>query len=95
MCIRDRCCAPCRGKVSQKDYRELVNDALDFLKGGSSDCVQGLTKRMEEAAESLDFERAADVYKRQEGALLFICKAGRRRKWTSIKNTLSGLEERQ
>ncbi len=76
-----QCCAPCRGKVSQKDYRELVNDALDFLKGGSSDCVQGLTKRMEEAAESLDFERAARIRDRLEA----IRRLGKKQKVVAVK----------
>ena len=76
-----QCCAPCRGKVSQKDYRELVNDALDFLKGGSSGCVQGLTKRMEEAAESLDFERAARIRDRLEA----IRRLGKKQKVVAVK----------
>ena len=54
-----QCCAPCTGKVSQKDYREFVDEALDFLRGGSNASVKELSRRMEEAADNLDFERAA------------------------------------
>lgn len=55
----DQCCAPCRGRVSEEDYNEAFNQALDFIKGGSSTSVRELTKRMNEAAEDLDFELAA------------------------------------
>lgn len=55
----DQCCAPCRGKVSEEDYNEAFQQALDFVKGGSSTSVRELTRRMEQAAEDLDFELAA------------------------------------
>ena len=55
----DQCCAPCRGKVSGEDYNEAFQQALDFVKGGSGASVRELTKRMEQAAEDLDFELAA------------------------------------
>ncbi len=55
----DQCCAPCRGKIRQQDYQEAFQQALDFVKGGSSTSVKELTARMEQAAEELDFERAA------------------------------------
>ncbi len=56
-----QCCAPCTGKVKQKDYQESVNQALDFLKGGSSASVRELTAQMEQASENLEFERAAAI----------------------------------
>lgn len=56
-----QCCAPCRGKISEEEYREAVQDALDFLRGGSAESVRELTRRMEEAAEKLEFERAARI----------------------------------
>ena len=56
-----QCMAPCTGKVKLADYRESMNQALDFLKGGSSNSVRQLTAQMEEAAENLEFERAARI----------------------------------
>lgn len=56
-----QCMAPCMGKVKLKDYRESLAQALDFLKGGSSNSVKQLTEQMEEAAENLEFERAARI----------------------------------
>ncbi len=55
----DQCCAPCRGRVSLKDYQEAFQQAMDFIKGGSGTSVRELTRRMEQAAEDLDFELAA------------------------------------
>ena len=56
-----RCMAPCTGRVKLSDYRESLDQALDFLKGGSSNSIRQLTAQMEEAAENLEFERAARI----------------------------------
>lgn len=56
-----QCMAPCTGRVRLADYRESLHQALDFLKGGSSNSVKLLTAQMEEAAEQLEFERAARI----------------------------------
>ena len=54
-----QCCAPCRGKVSEAEYNEAFQEALDFIRGGSSTSVKALTEKMEQAAENLEFELAA------------------------------------
>lgn len=56
-----QCSAPCAGKISCKDYNEAVNAALKFLQGDSGKIVAELTAEMENAAEELDFERAAKL----------------------------------
>ena len=56
-----QCMAPCTGRVKLSDYKESLNQALDFLKGGSSNSIKLLTKQMEDAAENLEFERAAAI----------------------------------
>ncbi len=56
-----QCMAPCTGRVKLKDYNESLNQALDFLKGGSSNSIKQLTAQMEKAAENLEFERAARI----------------------------------
>ncbi len=56
-----QCSAPCAGKISCTDYNEAVNSALKFLKGDSADVIAELTSQMEDAAEVLDFERAAKL----------------------------------
>ncbi len=55
------CCAPCAGKVSQKEYGENLSSAVAFLKGGSRNTLRQLNQEMEEASERLDFERAAKL----------------------------------
>ena len=56
-----QCMAPCTGRVKLSDYRESLDQALDFLKGGSSNSIRQLTEQMEQAAENLEFERAAAI----------------------------------
>lgn len=56
------CDAPCRGKISLSEYNETVASAREFIRKGNSDEMIGaLTKRMEQAAERLDFEAAAKM----------------------------------
>ena len=55
------CCAPCSGKVSLGDYLKRVDDALDFLKFGGKETVKKLTEEMAQAAENLEFEKAANI----------------------------------
>lgn len=56
-----QCIAPCTGKVKKSDYDEIINEAIEFLKGGSGTSIKELTERMNEAAENLEFERAAHI----------------------------------
>lgn len=55
----DRCLAPCSGHISQNDYRAMVEEVLLFLEGKRDKLLKELSARMEEAAESLEFEKAA------------------------------------
>ncbi len=54
-----RCSAPCVGLISPERYAEDVRHTLLFLEGRSSEVVDVLVARMEEAAARLDYERAA------------------------------------
>ena len=51
-----RCVAPCTGKVSAEEYRELVRGAERVLSGATSEAKERLRVEMEEAAEALEFE---------------------------------------
>lgn len=53
------CCAPCTGKVKAAAYQERVDGALEFLTKGSSKTMADLQQRMQQAAENLEFEKAA------------------------------------
>ncbi len=54
-----RCAAPCTGEVSEAEYAELVQQAEDFLSGRSKAVQEELTRQMQQAAQALDYERAA------------------------------------
>lgn len=56
-----QCCAPCKGNISLSDYRERVDSAISFLRNGNTDSIAELEKRMEAAADNLDFELAAKL----------------------------------
>ena len=54
-----RCSAPCVGRISEADYAASVAQAKSFLTGNSQAVQKDLAWNMEQAAEALDFERAA------------------------------------
>jgi len=54
-----QCSAPCHGKISQSDYRELVMGAVRLLEGRESEVIDNLRQRMEKASLDLRFEDAA------------------------------------
>ena len=55
----DKCSAPCVGKISAEDHRELARGLTRFMGGGAEKYIERLTKEMKEAAAQMDFERAA------------------------------------
>ena len=54
-----RCTAPCVGLVSAEEYQRDIEHAMMFLQGRSEAITKVLVKRMEDASEQLNFERAA------------------------------------
>lgn len=56
-----RCKAPCVGFVDPTEYAEDVRHSVMFLEGRSNALTQELSTGMEEAAQRLDFERAAEL----------------------------------
>ena len=54
-----RCSAPCVGYISASDYAASVTDAARFLRGNSSEIQEQLGAQMAEAAEAMEYERAA------------------------------------
>lgn len=56
-----QCCGLCTGKVSKAEYSEAVSQAIRFLKGDTKEILKMLESQMEEAAEAMDFERAAKL----------------------------------
>jgi excinuclease ABC subunit C len=67
-----RCLAPCNGEADKVQYQDMVNQVRLFLEGKNRDLVDMLKQRMEEAAEKMEYERAAELRDRIakiEGAL--------------------------
>ncbi len=61
-CLRyhiGNCMGVCTGRVSEQQYKERLEEVTAFLKGDYRTLTAGLTKEMEQAAERLEFEKAA------------------------------------
>ncbi|NLT73503.1 MAG: excinuclease ABC subunit UvrC [Chloroflexi bacterium] len=56
-----RCTGPCIGAIDRAGYREDIDRAILFLEGRSEAVVEGMGRQMGEAAQALDFERAATL----------------------------------
>lgn len=56
-----RCKAPCVFKQTQTEYAAMIDEVILFLEGRSDEVVRRVRDRMELAASSLDFERAAEL----------------------------------
>ena len=54
-----RCIAPCTGRVDSTEYRSLVRCAESVLDGNVKETKSLLTLEMNDAAEKMEFERAA------------------------------------
>jgi excinuclease ABC subunit C len=54
-----RCPAPCVYEVPAEEYRQSVEDAVEFLEGREPELAERLRARMDEAAGALRFEDAA------------------------------------
>lgn len=54
-----RCPGPCVGLIPQADYQKIVMQAADFLDGKRDKVTREMEEEMEQAAEALEFERAA------------------------------------
>ncbi|MDX6256532.1 MAG: excinuclease subunit [Frankiales bacterium] len=55
----DKCSAPCVGRVSAEEHRQIVDDFCSFMAGQTAPFIRRLEKDMHAAAGDLDFERAA------------------------------------
>ena len=53
------CFAPCTGRVSKDEYRQVFFDICRFLDGGHKDMIKNLEEEMRTASKNLEFERAA------------------------------------
>jgi len=55
-----QCLAPCVHEVKEETYRNMVEEITSFLNGGYKEIKEELTKKMLEASEALEFEKAKE-----------------------------------
>jgi excinuclease ABC subunit C len=54
-----KCSAPCVGRVSADEHREIVDDFVEFMSGRTDRMIHRLEREMRQASQELDFEKAA------------------------------------
>ncbi len=55
------CTAPCIGRISQEDYREMIGELGAFLNGRTDSIIQRLEAEMQQASEKMEYEHAAQI----------------------------------
>ena len=63
-----RCTAPCVGLVTEEQYQDDIRHGIMFLEGKSTQVIDELVQRMQQASEKLDYEQAA-IYRDQIASL--------------------------
>lgn len=54
-----KCSAPCVDRVSAEEHRELAEDFCEFMTGRTGTYIRRLERQMTDAAEDMEYERAA------------------------------------
>ena len=60
-----RCLAPCVGYVTPEEYRKQIDEIIELLEGKTEKIIKELDKKMKDASEKLDFEKAAELRDRK------------------------------
>lgn len=55
-----QCMAPCQGNVSQEEYREQIDQVIEFLNGNYKPVIRELEEKMQLASEEMNFEKAIE-----------------------------------
>ena len=78
----EKCSGPCVGEIDKETYDRLVSELVEFLDGDTEGAVRRLERDMREAAEGLEFERAARLRDR----LTSVTKAIERQQMVADRN---------
>ncbi|WP_269854458.1 excinuclease ABC subunit UvrC [Streptomyces sp. RPT161] len=54
-----KCSAPCVGRVTAEEHRELAEEFCDFMAGRTGTYLRRLERRMQDAAAEMEYEKAA------------------------------------
>ena len=57
----DKCAAPCVGRVTPEEHRQLARNIADFMRGNTGQFISSRQREMADAAQNLDYERAAEL----------------------------------
>lgn len=57
----NRCVGACSGEISKEEYREIIGQVINFLEGKHEKVVRALSRKMREAADNLEFEKASQL----------------------------------
>ncbi len=57
----DKCAAPCVGRISMEEHRELAEGLCQFMEGRTGPVIRDLEEQMRQASAELNFERAAKL----------------------------------
>jgi excinuclease ABC subunit C len=79
-----KCLAPCNGKITEKEYKDKVDGAIDFLSGNDEKVEKILNEKMQLFAENEEFEIALEY--REKLAMLKIIKE---KKVTSLNSLIN------
>ncbi len=56
-----QCLGPCAGLADRNEYQAVLNQVTKFLEGKEAGILESMERQMAEAAENLDFEKAAAI----------------------------------
>ncbi|MGW0230452.1 excinuclease ABC subunit UvrC [Actinopolymorpha singaporensis] len=56
-----KCSAPCVGRVTAEEHRQIVEDFCDFMAGHAAPYIRRVEREMRQASSDLEFERAAKL----------------------------------
>lgn len=71
-----QCMGICQNNISPEEYSEIIEQVRDYINNGNDFSIKKLQRQMEEAAENLEFEKAASLRDR----IRAISKAGQQQK---------------
>ncbi len=55
----NRCAAPCTGQIDKMNYHKIIDQVVLFMEGKTEPVLADLRQKMQEASDTLEFERAA------------------------------------
>ena len=77
-----KCLAPCRGDVSIKEYRDMIDQVCSFLDGHYEEIVKKLTEKMNVASDNMQYEKAAEI----RDKIIAIKKVSEKQKMNTLSN---------